>query len=246
MTASGVDIIRRKYVQQGTYYVYMLLSCSNEPPAVGARRVTAAHPGEQIGISVAGAGETIPPARLPHLIPGRRRRGRAGRRARRGRRVAATESCARCATRAIVVTSRCAGRRASARYSSGARSRPRRVSSRRRTERHGWRRGGVIPHAAGFARSGPNACAWRSGRAAAPPADGAEVVLPCAQREPLAMRRGRRDAPRAKLGRRGPEGGSGRFRRLSLPGWRRGADWREAGSDRRPMRPPGQWRQGDC
>ena len=82
------------------------------------------------------------------------------------------------------------------------------------------RDGASAAHAVGFARSGPS-----PGRVHG---------------------RARRDAPRGLLRRRGLGCGSSRACRLSLPRRRRGADWRERGSDRRQKRPPGQWRQGVC
>ena len=64
------------------------------------------------------------------------------------------------------------------RYCSGVRHRSRRISLSRRTARRGLRRTGVIAHAVGFARAGPNPCPWRSAASAVPPADGAQGVLP--------------------------------------------------------------------
>ena len=82
-------------------------------------------------------------------------------------------------------------------------------------------------------------------RSAGPPAYGAEMVPPCDPRGPPRRFAAGADVRRGLLGRRGLGGDPARLPPVTTrPA--KGGEIRKAGSDRRPKRPPGQWRQGDC
>ena len=125
----------------------------------------------------------------------------------------------------------------------GARGRPARPPPAART---GVARAAMpsAVRAAGFAS--PDRARRAHGRLPRAPADGAERAPARDLRGPLAQARGRRDALRAAFGQRGLGGGSARLPPVTAPAGVAGADWCERGSDRRPKRPSGQWRQGDC